>query len=238
MKKARKLVAIVIPSLFLCAASASAETMGTSMSTGGATSSWSAEDIYDQLISISAGTFTPRSAVISNGTYSFDYGSGTTSTFLVETGWGIRLYKGFYLQENIAYSRFSGNTSSVNTSGGVPDSSLSVNLIGIDTRAAYEVDRFPVRWIIPFIEGGFQYTFYSQTGSSDLDSVQGGTVNFVGGAGVRLWVNRSASLNTDLKGTYSTIPVFVTVKWNSIFPNGSALDLANSGLQAGVSVGL
>ena len=59
MKKARKLVAIVIPSLFLCAASASAETMGTSMSTGGATSSWSAEDIYDQLISISAADLYP-----------------------------------------------------------------------------------------------------------------------------------------------------------------------------------
>ena len=198
-----------IPSLFLCVVSASADTVATSVSTGGGTPGWSAEDIYDQLISISAGTFySPQSAVISNGTYSFDYGSGTTSTFIVSTGWGIRLYKGLYFQENIAYSRFSGNTSSVSTSGGVPDSSLSVNLIGLDTRLAYAIDRFPVGWIIPFVEGGFQYTFYSQSRIFGSRLPSKAELKLCRWSGNSTLGKSSASLNTDLKGTYTTIPCF------------------------------
>ncbi len=211
-------------------------TGSTSSASEGLSKSNDGSQVYDQLIALSAGPFTPQSAVISNGTYSFNYGNGTTSSFLVEAGWAIRLVSGFYLSENLAYSRFSG-TPGVNIATG-SSNSLSVNLIGLDSRINYSVERFPVRWIIPFAEAGYQYTFYSQTGSSDLDSVQGGTGNFVAGAGVRLWVNRSSALSTDLKGTYRTLPIFVTFKWNDILPNGSNMDLADSNLLVGVSVGL
>jgi hypothetical protein len=229
----KKALCLITTGFFLLVATSYAKadaTIGTSTTDAGSAQKPMVDDeVYDQLISISAGAFSPQSAVVSNGTYTFNYGSGTTDTFLIQAGWAVRLMRDLYLAENIAYSRFSGSASAEN---------LSVNLVGLDSRLQFALDNSPIPWFIPFVEGGYLYTFYSQTGSSDLDSVQGGTGNFVMGAGARIWVNRSSSLNTDLKGTYSRLPLFLTVKWNSILSNGSAFNLADNGLMVGVSVGL
>jgi hypothetical protein len=195
---------------------------------------------YGQLFSIQAGPFQPKSAVISNGSYAFDYGSATKS-FLLEAGWSTHLFwafGNFYFNENFAYSQLSGVAPPAAIAGNT-DSSLSVNMFGFDTRLVDALEWFPVRWIIPFFEGGYQYTFYSQSGSVDLDSVQGGVGNPVAGAGLRFWVNRRDSGRVDTVHAYESFPVFVTLKWNRVFSNSSnGLNLADSSVLGGLSIGL
>jgi hypothetical protein len=195
---------------------------------------------YRQMFSIQAGPFQPKSAVISNGSYAFDYGSATHS-FLVEAGWSARLFwafGNFYFNENFAYSQLGGVTPPAAIAGNV-DSTLSMNLFGLDTRIVDSLEWFPVHWAIPFIEGGYQYTFYNQSGSVDLDSVQGGVGNPVAGAGFRFWVNRRISDRVDTVHSYESFPIFITLKWNRIFPNSSnGLNLADSSVLGGLSIGL
>lgn len=195
---------------------------------------------YNQMFSIQAGPFQPKSAVISNGSYAFDYGSATHS-FLLEAGWSARLFwafGNFYFNENFAYSQLSGVAPPASIAGNT-DSSLSVNLFGLDTRIVDAFEWFPVHWAIPFVEGGYQYTFYNQSGSVDLDSVSGGVGNPVAGAGVRFWINHQNSARADTVHAYESFPIFVTLKWNRIFPNSSnGLDLADSSVLGGLSVGL
>ena len=185
---------------------------------------------YHQMFSIQAGPFQPKSAVISNGSYAFDYGSATHS-FLLEAGWSAHLFwafGNFYFNENFAYSQLSGVAPPAAIAGNT-DSSLSVNLFGLDTRLVDAFEWFPVHWIIPFVEGGYQYTFYNQSGSVDLDSVQGGVGNPVAGVGVRFWMNHQSTTRIDAVHSYEAFPVFFTVKWNRIFPNSSnGLDLAEA----------
>jgi len=195
---------------------------------------------YRQMFSIQAGPFQPKSASISNGSYAFDYGSASHS-ILVEAGWSARLFwalGNFYFNENFAYTQFSGVAppAAVGTNA---DSSLSMNLFGLDTRLVDSLEWFPVRWAIPFLEGGYQYTFYNQSGSVDLDSVQGGVGNIVAGAGFRFWVNRRDSDRVDTVHSYESFPIFVTLKWNRIFANSSNnLNLADSSFLGGLSIGL
>jgi hypothetical protein len=197
--------------------------------------------IYSQLLTLSAGPLEPKSAVISNGSYAFDYGQAAQKLFLVEAGWSARLFwlfGGIYLNENFAYSQLSGSPNG-NAIGGSNDQSLTANLFGFDTRLAYAAEWFPVHWIIPFAEAGYQYTFYNQSGSVDLDSASGGVGNPVAGAGIRFWLNRASSEPTDTVHNHQALPIFLSLKWNRIFSNNaSSLDLADSSYQGGISLGL
>jgi hypothetical protein len=195
---------------------------------------------YNQLFSISAGPYQPESVVVNNGNYSFDYGSATQS-FLVEAGWSARLFwaaGAFYLNENILYSQFTGATHSLGSAPG-SDTSLTLNLLGLDTRLSYALEWFPIHWFIPFAEAGYQFSFYSQGGSTDLNSVQGSVGNAVAGAGARVWLNRGASESDDSINRHSAMPIFLLFKWNRIVPNTSnGLNLADSSFLGGLSVGL
>jgi hypothetical protein len=197
--------------------------------------------IYSQLLTISAGPLEPKSAVISNGSYAFNYGQAAQKSFLIEAGWSARLFwlfGGFYLNENFAYSQLSGSPNS-NAIGGANDTTLTANLFGFDTRLTYAAEWFPVHWIIPFAEGGYQYTFYNQSGSVDLDSASGGVGNMVAGAGLRFWLNRTNSQPTDTVHNHQALPIFLSFKWNRIFSNNAdSLNLADSSYQGGISLGL
>jgi hypothetical protein len=69
---------------------------------------------YQQIISFSAGPFKPASAIISKGTYAFKYDEASTNSVLLEVGGATRLFKlggTFYLNANLAYTRFNGSFS-------------------------------------------------------------------------------------------------------------------------------
>jgi hypothetical protein len=199
------------------------------------------DQVYSQFFSLSVGPFNPRSAVISNESYSFDYGSSSNHAVMVQAGWSARLFwllGAVYFNENFNYSQLSGAAPSGGVTGGA-DQSLTVNLFGLDTRLVHAWEWFPVKWAIPFVEGGYEYTFYNQAGSVDLDSVQGGVGNPVAGAGMRFWLNRGPSESEDSVHRHNQLPIFLTVKWNRIFANNSGgLDLAESSYLGGVSIGL
>jgi hypothetical protein len=202
---------------------------------------------YQQIFSLSAGTIKPTSASVSKGSYIFTYDSKSTNTLFLEAGGATRIFHfggAFYLNANLAYMRFSGAFS---PDGIIPIPlnelrhrliDLSVNLFGLDTRITHAWEWFPINWMIPFYEIGYIYTLYSQFGSSDFDSVQGGTGNVVAAAGLRFWLNPSASVQSENTQSTFSIPIFLNLKWNRVFSNGQPLDLGNSGLILGMSFGI
>ncbi|MEO5968957.1 MAG: hypothetical protein ABIQ95_03445 [Bdellovibrionia bacterium] len=201
---------------------------------------------YQQIISFSAGPIKPASASISKGTYAFNYDSGSTNSILLEVGGATRLFwlwGALYLNASLAFTRFNGSFSP-ETAISLPSISqnnivdLSVNFFGLDTRVSHAWEWFPVTWLIPFIEAGYLYSLYSQFGSSDFDSVQGGTGNLVAAAGFRFWLNPSASVRSEDTLSYFSLPIFLSLKWNHIFPNGQPLDLGGSTLLFSASFGL
>ncbi len=195
---------------------------------------------YTQLFTLQAGEFTPAGIRLSNGNYAFNYGNGQLNSYLVEAGWAARLFEflgSVYIEENVGFSTFSGTVAS----SPLPLStgkSLSLYLVGLDSRAMYAMDWFPWKVMIPFVEGGYQYMLYNQAGSTDIESAQGGVGNLVAGAGVRLWLNRKASISHDDISNYAKIPIFVTAKVNRIVPSAnSSVDLSSTLYLAGISVG-
>jgi hypothetical protein len=201
---------------------------------------------YQQIISCSAGPIKPASASISKGTYTFNYDSESVSSILLEVGGATRLFwlvGAFYLNANLAFTRFNGSFSpeiaislpSISQNNAL---GLSVNFFGLDTRISHAWEWFPLNWLIPFVEAGYLYSLYSQFGSSDFDSVQGGTGNMVAAAGLRFWINPTASVRSEDTQSYFSLPIFLSLKWNHIFPNGQPLDLASSTILFGASFGL
>jgi hypothetical protein len=186
----------------------------------------------DQFVSLTFGSFSPASVQISNGAYHFDYGKNT-STYMGQAGWAIKLFDlsgAFYFEENLGFSQLSG--SAIDGSGSpTASASYSVDFFGLDTRLLYAADWFPWKRLIPFVDGGYLYTFYYQPGSSGLDSVSGGVGNPVAGGGLRFWVNRASAMN----GAH---PVFVTAKVNRIFSSSNSVDLTSTSVFGGVSFGL
>jgi hypothetical protein len=102
----------------------------------------------------------------------------------------------------------------------------------------YSMEWFPWKRLIPFVDGGYRYTFYSQSGASDLESAQGGVGNGVFGAGLRFWINRGSFTGESLSERFITTPVFLTAKFNRIFSGPGDLDLASDSYLAGVAIGL
>jgi hypothetical protein len=189
---------------------------------------------YDQLVSFQFGQYHPQSTQISNGTYNFDYGTG--HTFTGELGWALKLmepgahFGAFYLEEGLAFSSFSGNIQT-NPSVQLSANSYSLYLFGLDSRVMYAAEWFPWKSLVPFADGGYQYTFYYQPGSSGLESVNGGVGNFVAGGGARLWLNRDGSIR-------GAMPIFITAKVNRIFPQANTLNLASTSFLGGLTLGL
>jgi hypothetical protein len=191
-----------------------------------------ASDSPDQLLTLQFQQFQPKAVQVDNGSYNFNYGN-QISSFLGEAGWAGKLldfHGAFYFEENLAFSTFSGNVSSSSTAQ-PGSSSYSLYLLGLDTRLMYAADWFPVKWLIPFGDAGYQYSVYYQPSSSGSESVEGGVGNFVAGGGVRIWVNRHASLNS------GNSPIYLSAKYNKIFSSGGSLDLASASFLGGLSLG-
>jgi hypothetical protein len=188
----------------------------------------------DQLVTLQIGQFTPNSIQTSNGAYNFNYGHGTS--FLAEGGWALKILSAgtsggsFYFEENLAYSSFSGN-SVQNVSVPNGSSSYTLDLFGFDTRLMYAADWFPLTWITPFVDGGYQLSIYYQPGSSGLDSTEGGVGNPVAGAGARILLNPGAF-------TSGGNPIYLSGKYNRIFSVSNSVDLASSSFMGGLSLGL
>lgn len=197
---------------------------------------------YEQMLSVQAGPFKPRSIQFTNwNNNSFNYDSTALNSFMVELGWGIELTKiggtALSLTPNIGYSAFSLKLPPTLTAnpGNV---SVSLHMFNIDTRLAQSWQTFPIEWIVPFWEAGYQLSLYNQTSTSDLTAGEGTASNFVAAAGLRFWLNRSASLNSEFPNRYITLPVFLTAKVNRIFSNNAGVDPASTSVLGGVSVGL
>jgi hypothetical protein len=222
--------------MLLFAAHAYADAVTTSLDSDGSVGR-SKYDQPEEFISLSAGAYHPSSVSVSNGTYTFNYGSASLDTFLAEATFGHRLVRGFagslFLQVGLAYAGFSGQSSQNSD----PTSSLHLNTLGLDPRLGFYMDHLPVAWLIPFADAGYQIGFYTQSGSTDFDSAQGTTGNFVGGLGLRFWLNPS-SLNRDYFARSPGFPIYLSLKVNRIFPDGSALDLSATDWLAGFTVGL
>lgn len=189
---------------------------------------------YSQLFTIEAGPFRPTAVSVSNSNAQYDYTGSSLNSYLVEPGWSLKLFHllgAVSLQESLALSMFKAN---------LPNQADSISLfaLGVDTRLRHSWEWFPVRAIIPFVEGGYQYTFYSQSGPSDFESAQGAVGNFVAGGGVDLWVNAMLGHSVDEVNRYSAIPVFVTAKINYVAPSASSVNLGSTSFLAGLSIGI
>lgn len=189
---------------------------------------------YNQFFSIQAGPYRPAALSLSNSNGTFEYTGTSLNSYLVEPGWGIELFHfagAFYFEENLAISMFK---------AGLPDNSgsLSLYMLGADTRLKHALEWFPVRAIVPFWEVGYQYTFYSQSGPSDFESAQGSVGNFVAGAGVDLWINALFSRTRDTVKGYDSMPLFLSAKVNRVFDRRSSVDLGDISYMAGLSLGI
>ena len=189
---------------------------------------------YSQLFSVEAGTFRPRALGLSNSNYNYEYQGASLNSYLVEAGWGIKLFHllgAFYLEEHLAFSSFKGSLP------GTGDS-LSLFMAGVDARLKHSWEWLPVRAVIPFVEGGYQYTFFTQSGPSDFESAQGTVGNFVAAGGVDLWLNAIFGVNQINIAKYNAIPVFLTAKVNRIFSKDTGINLDSTTFLAGLSIGI
>jgi hypothetical protein len=223
--------------------SAALSTMLLLSMSGALTAGESMESIapYSQLITVQAGPFHPASITLSNGSYAFDYNNDSLDSYLVEVGWSAHVYKllgSWSLEENLAFSSFSGALAPVPGSPASSAQTLSAYMMGLDSRLMWSWDWFPWHSLIPFFDAGGQYTFFYQSGSSELQSSQGGVGNFVTGAGLRLWLNRATSLSDDHINRFAAFPLFLTAKVNHIFSSDNGVNLGSTDFMAGISVGL
>lgn len=186
----------------------------------------------DQFFTFALGAFSPESVAVSNGTYTFDYGSHP-ATYQAQASWALKLLPaagGFYFEGTVAFSSFSGSAVQ-NPSSGLATSSYAMGLLGLDARMMYSLDALPVRWLSPFADAGYRYSIFYQPGASGLESVEGGVGNPVASAGLRFWVNRRSSM---AGGT----PWFLTAKVERVFPQTDSLNLASTSLYGGITLGL
>jgi hypothetical protein len=195
---------------------------------------------FSQFFQIQGGVFSPKSVVVSNGDYKFDYDSDATQTWSVEAGWGIRLFRflgAFHLQENLGFTSLQGQ-SPENIRGVNEVQNLNLYLIGLDTRLMYSMEWFPWHRLIPYVNGGYRYTFYNQTGPSDLESVQGGVGNAAFGAGFRFWLNRGSFTTDEFAVGLTTIPIFLVGSYSHLFSSNQDMDLASDSYLAGLAIAL
>jgi hypothetical protein len=177
----------------------------------------------EQLFTLQAEPFSPASVAIDNGSYRFDYGNQLRSV-LGELGWAGQLFRlggAVSFEENLAFTTFSGQSSATG-------SAYSLSFLGFDTRLMYSADWFPAKWLVPFVDGGYQYTLYYQSAPTGLESASGGVGNAVAGAGARLRLTRSTS----------TTAFYLSLKYNRIFAGSSSIDLGSSSAFGGLSLGL
>jgi len=179
---------------------------------------------YDLLVNFQAGEIKPTSMQISNGSYDFNYGSNTS--WLGQVGVAVKLFDllgGFYFQEGVGYSSFSGAATT-----GV----YNLNLFSFDSRIMYSADWFPWKPLVPFAEAGYLYSNYFQPGTTGLDSVAGSVGNPVFGLGARLWLNRGASMT-------GATPIFISGKMNRILAanSTSGFNLASTSIFGGLTLG-
>ena len=189
---------------------------------------------YNQTFSLQAGKYHPNAISISNSNAKYDYSGNTLDSYLIEPGISMKLFHflgAVSIEENLAISTFKGGLSS-------DGSALSLFTMGADTRLKHSWEWFPLRALIPYIEGGYQYTFYSQNGSSDLEAAQGSIGNFVAGAGFDIWLNEMFSPSHDHVNKYGSVPLFLTTKLNHVFSTGSDVDLGSTSVLVGLSIGI
>jgi hypothetical protein len=189
------------------------------------------------------GPYTPRSLAYTNwNNNSFDFSDQSRASFIAELSWGIKLFTAgptsFFLSEGLAYSNMTLRVPArlTNSAGGNPN--VTLHLFALDSRIMQAWETCPLPRLIPFWEGGVQYTLYNQTGASDLVAAEGSAASFVAGLGFRFWLNRPQSLDGDHPGRYHDIPLFLTVKGNHIFPNNAGFDPGNTTALAGITAGL
>ena len=138
------------------------------------------------------------------------------------------------LAEGLGYTAFTGSAANANASS----TSLRLNVLSVDTLVRYNADWFPWEYLVPFVEGGYQYSFYDQNGSTDLSSAQGSTGQFCYGAGLRFWVNRALFNTGDFEARFKSIPVFLTLRYDHVDTNYQMVDLGSDAWLGGLEIAL
>jgi hypothetical protein len=200
----------------------------------------STEADFSQLFYLQAGAMTPRQLTVSNGDYSFNYDSASISSLTFQAGWAYQMFQlggTWSFEENLGYSSFSG-TSSTPIGGKSQNEKLNLYVASLDTRIMYSATWLPWHRLIPFVDGGYQYSFYDQVGDSDLASAQGSTGNWTSGAGLRFWLNRGSFTSEDYAARFINTPIFLTAKVNWTYSNSTELDLGSRSYLFGVVVGI
>jgi len=192
---------------------------------------------YGQLLTLQVQSFHPTSLQVSNGTYAFNYidsKSNTLSTILFEMGWAPKLFDffgSFYVEELLNFAPFHGGTAVVSDLPALSYSTYSLFIIGLSTRIMYAATWLPWKLLIPFLDVGYQYSIFYQTGSSGLESAQGGVSNTVGALGLRFWLNQTEPFK-------NSPPLFLILRLNQIFSNPGSVNLESTSLSGGLSLGL
>ena len=222
-------------SLLLAASVAQAEDVANTTEDSAAWLHGTDRHPYSQMFTLEAGAFHPANLTLSNSTYNYRYAGSSLNSYDIEPGWSIKLFHllgAVYLEENLAFSTFSASVP-----GGTDN--LSLFMLASDTRVKYSMEWFPLRAFIPFVEGGYRFSFLSQSGASDFESAQTTVGNFVAGAGVDLWINAMFGTSHDDVNLYGAMPVFLTAKVNRILGNGSSdVNLDSTSVLAGLSIGI
>ncbi|MDB5039136.1 MAG: hypothetical protein JWQ35_2664 [Bacteriovoracaceae bacterium] len=191
---------------------------------------------HGQFLNLMAGAFQPSSIELKNLDYTYRYDDDSKSSFVVEISRDFRLFKtlgqAFYINLSFNYSLLRMRLPS-DYPGNLGRQSLNLNLFGMAARVEDSWENFPWKRLVPFLDGGFQYTYYSQSGLSDIETVDGGVGNFVLGGGLRFWMNPSTSLESKVD---FSLPVFLLAKVNHMFGTDSALNLESTSFLGGLTM--
>lgn len=197
---------------------------------------------YGQILTFRLGMHSPQSIAFTNwNNYSFNFNDQKKEAASFELGWEMAVFAvgktTFYISETVSVSSFSLKLppGSITNTGGL---SANFALFGMDSRIGQAWEGFPVAWIKPFWDAGYRFSLYNQTGSSELVAGEGSAGNWTAGLGMRFWVNRGASINSEFPGRYIQLPIFLTAKLSRIFPNRAGVDPGATTISAGLSVGL
>jgi len=185
---------------------------------------------YSELFTIEAGTVVPNAITVRNSSGAFQYLDKDRRALQIEPGWSIKLFHlfgaAFYLGEGLPISVYHTNA----------QDRLTLFTMGADTRLRIALEIFPWRPVTPFVEGGYQLTVYSQTGTLDAESADGLIGNFAGGAGFQLWLN-ALFLRQPSEAFIGSTPVLFTARWNRVLPQHGDVDLGSSIYMGGLSLG-
>jgi hypothetical protein len=190
---------------------------------------------YGNLLSLEGGYFRPDRVEIRNLDYTYAYDTDARTSFQLRLSDALRVVRfggqSLYVQAGVSYSLMRMRLPA-SYAGNPGNQSLSLNLFGLEARLSHAWESCPIRALIPFWDAGYRYTYYEQSGPSELEAADGGVGNVVVGGGLRYWLNRPSSF----EHLQSWGGVFLTARAEHIFNSGGPINLASTNFLGGLAV--